>query len=107
MENVIQENIEEVILLRSKSYSLKMINGENKSKSKGISKNYCKLNHNHEYFRKVLFNINKNKKAEYYNIVLKDGKLQTELQIKDGISNFSDKRYMINNLISKPHEINL
>ena len=43
MENVIDENIEEVITLRSKSYSLKMINNENKSKSKGISKNCCKL----------------------------------------------------------------
>ena len=41
MENVIDENIEEATSLRSKSYSLKMVNNENKSKSKGISKNYC------------------------------------------------------------------
>ena len=51
MKNVIDENIEEAITLRSKSYSLKMINNENKSKSKGINKNYCKLKHNHEYFK--------------------------------------------------------
>ena len=45
--------------------------------------------------------------AEYYKISLKDTKLQTELQIKDDISNFNNKRYMIDNLTSKPHEINL
>ena len=107
MKNVIDENIEEVITLRSKSYSLKMVNNDPKSKSKGISKNYCKLKHNHEYFKKVLFNKNKNEKAEYYNIVLKDGKLHTELRIKDDISNFNDQRYMIDNLTSKLHEIYL
>ena len=47
------------------------------------------------------------KKAEYYKISLKDGKLITELQIKDDISNFNDKRYMIDNITSIPHTINL
>ena len=47
------------------------------------------------------------KKAEYYKISLKDGKLITELQIKDDISNFNDKRYMIDSLTSKPHCRNL
>ena len=46
-------------------------------------------------------------KAEYYKISLKDGKLITELQIKDDISSFDDKRYMTDNLTSKPHTINL
>ena len=47
------------------------------------------------------------KKAKYYKISLKDTKLVTELQIKDDISNFNDKRYYINNIISKPHTMNL
>ena len=47
------------------------------------------------------------KKAKYYKISLKDGKLITELLIKDDISSYNDKRYMINNLNSKPHTINL
>ena len=47
------------------------------------------------------------KKAEYYKISLKDGKLITELQIKDDISSFNDKRYMANNLTSNSHTINL
>ena len=47
------------------------------------------------------------KKCDYYKISLKDTKLVTELQIKDDISNFNDKRYMIDNLTSKPHTINL
>ena len=42
-------------------------------------------------------------KAKYYKISLNDGKLITELQIKDDISNFNNKRYMIDNLTSKPH----
>ena len=47
------------------------------------------------------------KKAEYYEISLKDNKLVTEHQSKDDIGNFNDKRYMIDNLTSKPHCTNL
>ena len=54
-----------------------------------------------------MFNEINMKKAKYYKISLKDGKLITELQIKDDISNFNDKRYMTNNLTSYPHTINL
>ena len=47
------------------------------------------------------------KEAEYYKISLKSTKLVTEVQIKDDISNFNDKRYITDNLTSKPHIINL
>ena len=115
MENQVHENINEVSSLRSKSYSIQKVSDvdikkdENYKlrKSKGINKNYGKVNHNHEYFKKILFNKMKTSKVEYYKISLKDGKLITELQIKDDISNFNDKRYMIDNLTSKPHEIYL
>ena len=115
MENEINENIDEVISLRSKCYSIQKVsdinikfdNNHKLRKSKGISKNYCKVNHNHEYFKKILFNEMKTSKAEYYKISLKDNKLITELQIKDDISSFSDKRYMTHNLTSKPHIINI
>ena len=106
MENEIDENIKEIISLRSKCYSILTVNNNHSSKAKSISKNYCKKNHTHEYFKKVL-NNNINNKAEFYRISLKNGKLQTVLQLKDDINNFNDKRHMINNLISKPHEINL
>ena len=106
MENEIDENIKEIISLRSKCYSILTVNNNHCSKAKSISKNYCKKNHTHEYFKKVL-NNNINNKAEFYRISLKNGKLQTVLQLKDDINNFNDKRFMINNLISKPHEINL
>ena len=46
-------------------------------------------------------------KPEFYRIALKNGKLHTQLELKDDINNFNDKRHMISNLISKPHEINL
>ena len=115
IENEINEYINEVISLRSKSNSIQKVSDINIKiddnhklrKSKGISKNYCERYHTHEYFRKILFNEVNMKKAKYYKISLKDSKLITELQIKDDISNFNDKRYMIDNLTSKPHCINL
>ena len=99
MENEIDENINEVVSLRSKSNSIQKIsdisikvdNNHKLRKSKGISKNYCEKYHTHEYLKKILFNEINMKKAEYYKISLKDGKLITELQIKDDISNFNDK----------------
>ena len=109
MENEIKENINEIISLRPKSYSIQTVDEINKIKAKGISKNYSAKNHTHEYFKKVLnykFE-NNNNKAEFYRISLKNGKLRTELQLKDDINNFNDKRHMIDNLTSKPHEINL
>ena len=60
------------------------------------------IENTHKYFRKILFNEMNMKKAEYYKISLKNGKL-----IKDDISNFNDKRYMTDNLTSYPHTINL
>ena len=107
MENEINENIKEIISLRSKCYSIITVNNIHKSKAKSISKSYCNNIHTHNYFKKVLNNKIENNKAEFYRISLKNGKLQTVLQLKDDINNFNDKRYMINNLISKPHEINL
>ena len=115
LENEVKENINEVISLRSKSYSIqrssdmniKIDNNCNLRKSKGIGDNYTKKFHTHEYFKKILFNEMNIKKCEYYKISLKDCKLITELQIKDDISNFKDKMFMIDNLTSKPHTINL
>ena len=106
MENELNENIQEIISLRSKCYSI-LTESNNISKAKSIGKNYCKKYHNHQYFKKILFNEIKMKKAEYYKISLKDNKLVTEHQSKDDIGTFNDKRYMIDNLTSKPHTINV
>ena len=106
MENELNENILEMISLRSKCYSILTVN-DNIKKAKSIGKNYCKKFHTHDYFKKILFNEVKQRKAEYYKISLKDGKLITEHQSKDDITNFNDKRHQINNLESKPHCINL
>ena len=113
LENEIAENINEVISLRSKSYSIQKVsdidikidNNYKLRKSKGINNNYRVKFHTHEYFKKILFNETNMKKAEYYKISLKDCKLITELQIKDDINNFNDKMFMVDNLTSKPHEI--
>ena len=61
MENELISKILEIIFLRSKCYSILTLEdieeAKNKlRKSKGISKNYCKKFHTHEYFKKILFN---------------------------------------------------
>ena len=112
IKNEVNENINEIISLRSKTLSIQELSNVNKEpshemkKSTGINNNYRKLYHTHNLYKKVLFN-NNNKKCEYYKVVQKDGKLLTKLEIKDDINNFNDKMYMIDNLTSKPHEINV
>ena len=109
----LMENINEVISLKSNSIqkvsdiNIKIDNNHKLRKIKGISDYYREKFHTHKYFRKILFNKINMKKAQYYKISLKDGKLITELQIKDDISNSNDKRYMTDNLTSYPHTINL
>ena len=111
IENELIKKILEIISLRSKCYSIltvdNLIQKDKLRRSKGINKHYCEQNHTHEYFRKILFNEIDMKKAGYYKISLKNNKLITELQLKDDISNFNDKRYMTDNLTSKPHTMNL
>ena len=65
MENEISKNINEVISLMSKCYSIQTVDKIFKKRVKGISKNYSNKNHKHEYFKKVLFNENKNKKQNF------------------------------------------
>ena len=55
MENELIKKILEIIPLRSKCYSILTVN-DNISKSKGISNNYRKKYHTHEYFKQILFN---------------------------------------------------
>ena len=54
MENELDQNINEIISLRSKCYSILTVDNDI-SKSKSISKNYCKKYHNHEYFKKKYY----------------------------------------------------
>ena len=62
MENEIDDNIHEIISLRSKCYSILTVN-DNIKKAKSISKNYCNKYHNHDYFKKILFSELKMKKS--------------------------------------------
>ena len=59
MENEINQNMNEVISLISKCYSIqneedksKTKADKNKTKAKGINKSYCEKFHTHEYFKK-------------------------------------------------------
>ena len=50
MNNEIKENINEVISLMSKCYSIQTVYDKIKKRVKEISKNYFEKNHTHEYF---------------------------------------------------------
>ena len=64
MENELNENIHEIVSLRSKCYSI-LTESNNISKAKSsIGKNYCKKYHDHQYFKKILFNEEKTKKSK-------------------------------------------
>ena len=115
MENEINGNINQIISLRSKCYSILPLSDINKKndtnfklrKMKGINQSYKINNHTHKLYQKILFDNYKKEKAKYYKISLKNNKLVTELVEKEDINIFNDKRYMIDNLTSKPHCINL
>ena len=115
VKNDVNENINEIISLRSKCLSIQRLSDVNCKKylnhelrkSKGINNNYRKKFHNHKLYQDVLFNKIKQQKCEHYKIVNKNGCLLTQLELKDDINNFNGKMYMIDNLTSKPHVINI
>ena len=82
VENKIKENINEVISLMSKCYSIQTVDNKIINKTKSISKNYCKKYHTHKYFKKILFNEIKSNKAEFYQISLKKWKINNSTTIK-------------------------
>ena len=115
VKNELDENINEIISLRSKCLSIQRLSDINCKKdlnhelrkSKGINNNYRKKFHNHKLYQDVLFNKIKQQKCEYYKIVNRNRCLLTQLELKDDINNFNDKMYMIDKLTSKPHVINI
>ena len=115
VKNEVNENINEIISLRSKCLSIQRLSDVNCKKdlnhelrkSKGINNNYRKKFHNHKLCQDVLFNKIMQQKCEYYKIVNKNGCLLSQLELKDDINNFNDKMYMVDNLTSKPHVINI
>ena len=113
MELEIKQNINQIISLRSKCYSIQPLSDVNKindknynlRKMKGVNGTYKKRYHTHKLYHQILFENYKKDKAEFYKISLKDNKLVTELVEKEDINIFNDKRYQISNLESKPHEL--
>ena len=113
MENQIKGNINQIISLRSKCYSIQPLSDVNNKKDKnyhlrkmkGINGSYKKRYHTHKLYQQILFENYKKQKASFYKISLKGNKLVTELVDKEDINLFNDKRYQINNRESKPHEL--
>ena len=113
MELEIKQNINQIISLRSKCYSIQPLSDVNKIKDKnynfrkmkGVNGFYKKRYHTHKLYQQILFENYKKEKAEFYKISLKYNKLVTELVEKEDINIFNDKRYQINNIESKLHEL--
>ena len=113
MELEIKQNINQIISLRSKCYSIQPLSDVNKKKDKnyklrkmkGLNGSYKKRFHTHKLYQQILFENYKKDKAEFYKISLEDNKLVTKLVEKEDINIFNDKRYQISNLESKPHEL--
>ena len=86
VKNEVNQNINEIIFLRSKSLSIQPLSDINRNpshymrKSKRINNNYRKRHHTHELYKKFLFDDIKQSKCQYYKIVNKNGQLYTQLE---------------------------
>jgi hypothetical protein len=94
--------IEEVCALRSKLYAVKLQDGSQDVKAKGVKKSVIETL-NLKDFKESLCNVEE-KRHKIYNITRKKHVLSTRSQIKTTISPFEDKRYwLMDGISSLPH----
>ena len=84
----------EFIGLRSKMYSLKTLEGKEKSTAKGIKTSYQKKHMKHELYRQCLFE-HTTTSATYHQIGSVNHQLSTNKIVKAALSPFDDKRYLL------------
>src|SRR5437899_2217143 len=84
----------EFVGLRSKMYSLKTLEGKEKSTAKGIKTSYQKKHMKHELYRQCLFEHNTTS-ATYHQIGSVNHQLSTSKIVKAALSPFDDKRYLL------------
>ena len=85
----------EFVGLRAKMYSLLMPEGHSdKQTAKGVQRAYAKQNIKHMHFVECL-NGEKIPKALYYNIRSNNHVLKTVLIMKESLSAYDDKRYIL------------
>jgi hypothetical protein len=87
--------IQEIVVLKPKSYSIKMVEENlNIVKSKGVPKS-CQKELNHEHYKNNLFD-NELKTASYKTIGCKRQRLFTLTCKKNALSSYESKRYWLN-----------
>ena len=80
-------------------YSIKVQEGEDKQRAKGIKNSYVEDNIKHEAYVKCL--LEQTKERGQYNLIRsKDHQLSTNLIDKDTLNSFDDKRYFLKNCIN-------
>ena len=84
----------EFVGLRSKMYSLKTLDGKEKSTAKGIKTSYQKKHIKHELYKRCLFE-NLTTTASYHQIGSVNHQLSTNKIVKSALSPFDDKRYLL------------
>ena len=85
----------EFVGLRSKMYSLLLPN-KSKAVAKGVQRAYAKKYLKHALYRECLMNETLSS-ASFYSIVSKNHRLQTRKIIKDSLSPYDDKRFLLSN----------
>jgi hypothetical protein len=84
----------EFVGLRPKMYSLLLPDTMQKATAKGVKRSYAKKYLKHEEYRKCLFD-ECSTTASFHTIRSKNHQLRTENVIKEALSPFDDKRYLV------------
>jgi len=88
----------EFVGLRAKMYSIKVQDGKDKQRAKGVKNSYVEDNQKHEAYVKCLLEQTK-EQGEYSLIRSKDHQLSTKLLCKDTLNSYDDKRHFLANCI--------
>src|SRR5271163_2448911 len=86
--------VREFVGLRAKMYSLLDSNDHEKLTAKGIKKSFAKKHLKHEMYRDCLFGERKTS-AEFYTLRSRNHQVRTERVVKDALSCFDDKRFLL------------
>jgi hypothetical protein len=89
--------IYEVVCLKAKMYSYKMVNEKNDRHAKGIKKRNIKEDLSHEKFKDVLFNKTMNETVTQYSIQSKNHSIGLYESTKSSLTAFDDKNYILDN----------
>ena len=87
------EIVREFCGLRSKLYSLLTLDHEKRT-AKGVKKSFTAKHLNHQMYKDCLFGESSTR-AEFHTLRSRNHQVRTELVVKNALSCFDDKRYLV------------